>query len=110
RPLGDVAAEDIENQIDPADIFQAVVIEVYKLLYAEVESRLTVGSVPGADHVRAGLTSELGRHRTDYAGRTVYEDGLPRTKTAVLEQPLPRGQARHHQGRTLGEVNVPRQR
>src|SRR5580692_7791397 len=28
RPLRDVAAEDIENQIDLADIFQAVVIEV----------------------------------------------------------------------------------
>src|SRR5262249_14729639 len=28
RPLRDVAAEDIENQIDPADIFQGVVIEV----------------------------------------------------------------------------------
>src|ERR1043166_785111 len=27
RPLRDVAAGDIENQIDPADIFQGVVIE-----------------------------------------------------------------------------------
>src|SRR5467141_767471 len=34
----------------------------------------------------------------------------PRTKAAVLEQPLPRGQARHHEGRTHGEVNVARQR
>src|SRR5215475_1995319 len=67
RPLRDVAAQDIENQIDPADIFQGVVIEVDELLCAEVESRLTAGSVPGADDVRAGLTSELGRHRTDYA-------------------------------------------
>src|ERR1700747_2975700 len=54
RPLRDVAAEDIENQIDPADIFQGVVLEVDDLLCAEVESRLTVGSAPGADHVRAG--------------------------------------------------------
>src|SRR5262249_27922509 len=29
---------------------------------------------------------------------------------AVLEQPLPRGQARHHEGRAHREVNVPRQR
>src|SRR5262249_56532837 len=65
---------------------------------------------PGADDVRAGLTCELCRHRTDYAGRTVHEDALPRTKAAVLEQPLPRGQARHHEGRTHGEVNVARQR
>ena len=47
--LRDVAAEDIENQIDFADIFQGVVIEVDELLRAEVESRLTAGSVPGAN-------------------------------------------------------------
>src|SRR5215468_473301 len=93
RPLRDVAAEDIEHQIDPADIFQDVVIEVDELLCTEVESRLTAGSAPGADDVRASLTCELGRHRTDYAGRTVHEDALPHTKATVLEQPLPRGQA-----------------
>src|SRR5213082_2283479 len=80
RPLRDVAAEDIENQIDPADIFQGVVIEVDELLCAEVERGLTAGSAPGADDVRAGLTCELGRHRTDYAGSTVHMDTLPRTK------------------------------
>src|SRR5207248_7121974 len=108
RPLRDVAAEDIENQIDSADIFQSVVIEVDELLRAEVESRLTAASAPGADDVRAGLTCELARHRTDYAGRTVHEDSLPRVKAAVLEQPLPRGQARHHEGCAHGEVNVGR--
>src|SRR2546427_9414217 len=110
RPLADVAADDIENQIDFAYVFQGFAIEVDELLCAEVEGRLTAGSAPGADDVRAGLTCELGRHRTDYAGRTVHEDALPRTKAAVLEQPLPRGQARHHEGRTHGEVNVARQR
>src|SRR5262245_27231530 len=40
RPLPDVAADDIENQIDLADVFQGVVIEVDELLCAEVESRL----------------------------------------------------------------------
>src|SRR6185312_4027762 len=110
RLLRNVAAEDIEHQIDPADIFQGVVIEVDELLGAEVESRLTSGGAPCADDVRAGLTRELGRHRTDHAGRAMHEDALPRTKAAVLEQPLPRGQARHHEGRTHGEVNVARQR
>src|SRR5256886_4123886 len=110
RPLPDVAADDIENQIDFADVFQGVVIEVDELLCAEIESRLTAASAPGADDVRAGLTCELGRHRTDYAGRTVHEDSLPRVKAAVLEQPLPRGQARHHEGRAHGEVDVARQR
>src|SRR4051794_20874534 len=106
RPLRDVAAEDIENQINPAEVFYRIVIEVEELLCAEVESRLTAGRAPRADDISAGFTCELGRHRTNYAGRTVHEDGLPRTKAAVLEQRLPRGQARHHEGRTHGEVDV----
>src|SRR5258707_7386724 len=90
RPLRDVAAENIENQIDSADIFQGFVPEINELLRAEVERRLTAGSASGTDDIRAGLTCELDRHRTDYAGRTVHEDALPRTKAAVVEQPLPR--------------------
>ena len=46
-----------------------------------------MSSASGADDVRAGLTSELRCHRTDYAGRTVHQDALPRLETAVLEQP-----------------------
>src|SRR5246127_2842667 len=106
RPLRDVAADDIENQIDPADVFQGVVIEVDELLCAEVESRLTAASAPGGDDVRASLTCELTRHRTDYTGRTVHEDALPRAKAAVLEQSLPRGQARHHERRPHREINA----
>src|SRR3954471_11303175 len=78
RPLRDVAADDIENQIDFADVFQGVVIEIDELLCAEVESRLTGAGTPGADDVRAGLACELARHRTDYAGCTVHQDSLPR--------------------------------
>src|SRR3989475_1662659 len=110
RPLRDVPAEDIENQINLADVFQGVVIEIDELLCAEVESCLTGSSAPGADDVRAGRTCELARHRTDYAGRTVHEDALPRTKATVLEQPLPGGQARHYEGRPHREVNIARQR
>src|SRR5947207_15328251 len=88
RPLPDVAADDIENQIDFADVFQGVAIEVDELLCAEVEGRLTGGSAPGADDVRAGLTCELARHRTDHAARTVHEDGLSGLKAAVLDQPV----------------------
>src|SRR5881394_384931 len=84
RPLRDVAADDIENQIDFANVFGGIVIEVDELLCAEVESRLTGASAPSADDVGAGLACELARHRTDYAGRTVHEDALPRLKTAVL--------------------------
>ena len=77
---------------------------------SNTKSRLTAGSAPGTDDVRPALTCELGCHRTDYAGRTVHQDALPRVKAAVLEQPLPRGQARHHKGRAHREVNIARQR
>jgi hypothetical protein len=62
EPLRDVAAEDIENQIDLADVFQCVFIEVNELLCAEVESRLTGVSAPRADNIRASLACELARH------------------------------------------------
>src|SRR6478672_10360414 len=39
-PHRNVATEDIEDQIDSADIFKGVVIEVDELLRAEVERRL----------------------------------------------------------------------
>ena len=54
-PLLDVAADDIEDQIDSADVFQGVVVEVDELLRAEVERLLTVGGASGADDVGAGL-------------------------------------------------------
>src|SRR6185312_779874 len=64
-PLRDVAAEDIEHQIDSANVFKDVVLEVDKLLRAEVEHRLPVCSASAADNIGAGLTCELGYHRTD---------------------------------------------
>src|SRR5262249_27485040 len=109
-PLGDVAAEDIENQINSADVFQGVVLEVDELLRAKVERRLTVGSTSGTDDVGAELTCELGCHRTDCAGRAVHQYALPRLKAAVLEQSLPRCEARDWQTRAHGEVDVARER
>src|ERR1700751_1819318 len=50
-PLLDVAADDIEHQIDATDVFQRVVVEVDELLCAEVERLLTVGSASGAADV-----------------------------------------------------------
>src|SRR6187549_3609019 len=58
-PLLDVAADDIEHQIDAADVFQRVVVEVDELLRVEVERLLTVGSASGTDDVAADLTCEL---------------------------------------------------
>src|SRR4029453_11265303 len=52
-PRLDVATDDIENQIDFADVFQSVVVEVDELLRAEVERLLTVGGTSGADYVCA---------------------------------------------------------
>src|SRR5215218_8098992 len=91
-PLLDVAAYDVEHQIDSADVFQGVVVEVDELLRSEVECGLTVGSASGADDVRTQLTRELHHHRPDCAGRAMREHALPRLKMAVLEQSLPRGQ------------------
>src|SRR4051794_10877960 len=106
-PLLDVAADDIEYQIDAAHVFQGVVLEIDELLRAEVERRLTVGSASGADDVGAGLARELRHHRTDCAGRAVREDALPRLKAAVLEQALPGGEARDRQARAHREVDIP---
>ncbi|HEY2799949.1 MAG TPA: hypothetical protein VGI85_05100, partial [Chthoniobacterales bacterium] len=41
RPPPDVSTDDIENQINLADVFQGIIIEVDEFLCAEVESRLT---------------------------------------------------------------------
>src|SRR5262245_61035075 len=90
-PFLDVAADDIEDQIDSADVFQGVILDVDELLRAEVERLLTVGGASGADYVSAGLSRELRRDRADCAGSTMHEYALPRLKAAVLEQSLPRG-------------------
>src|SRR5262249_55588918 len=55
-PLPDVAADGIENQINTADVFEDVVLEVDELLRAEIERFLTVGGASGADDVGAELT------------------------------------------------------
>src|SRR4051812_23043065 len=109
-PLPDVAADDIEHQIDSADVFEDVGLEVDELLRAEVEHRLTVGGASGADDVGAELKCKLYHHRTDCAGRAVHEHALPRLKAAVLEQSLPCGQAGDRQARAHHEVDVARQR
>src|SRR6266436_9672127 len=101
---------NIENQIDSADVFEDIVLEVDELLRAEVERLLTVGSASGADDVGAELTCELRDHRPDCAGCAVHEDALPRLKTAMLEQSLPRSQARLCYARAHREVDVARQR
>src|SRR5256885_7508589 len=109
-PLLDVAADDIEHQIDAADVFEDVVVQVDELLRAEVEHLLTVGGASGADDIRASLARELRHHRPNCACRAVREDALPRLKTAVLEQSLPRGEARDRQARAHCEIDVTRER
>jgi hypothetical protein len=52
-PPLDVSADDIEDQIDAADVLQGVVVEVDELLRAEVERLLAVGGASGADDVCA---------------------------------------------------------
>ena len=104
--LSDVAADDVEHQIDRADVFENVVLEVDELLRAKVEHRLTISSASGADDVRAGLSCELRHHRSDSAGRAVHDNGFTCLNAAVLEQSLPRGEARDRQTGTYREVDV----
>src|SRR4051794_34216973 len=61
--LLDVAADEIENQVDSVHVVQRVVVEVDKLLRAELERLVTVGSASGADDVGTELTRELRHHR-----------------------------------------------
>jgi hypothetical protein len=92
-PLPDIAADDIEHEIDSADVFQGVALEVDERICTEVECRLTIGATSGANDIGPGLSRELRHHRPDGASRAVREDALPRPQAAVLEQALPRGQA-----------------
>src|SRR6266704_3861826 len=64
-PPLDVSADDVEHQVDSADVFQRVVLKVDELHRAEVERLLTVDVASSADDVRAELTCELSHHRPD---------------------------------------------
>src|SRR6201997_2143215 len=64
-PLLDVAADDVERQVDSADVFQRVVLKVDELHRAEVERLLTVDGASGADDIGAELTRGLRHHRSD---------------------------------------------
>ncbi len=44
RSSGDVAAEYVEDEVDSADVFQRVVVEVDELVRAEVECALVVSA------------------------------------------------------------------
>src|SRR3954466_13121601 len=59
RALPDVSTDDVEHQIDSADVFQRVVVEVDELRRAEVECGLAAGSAAGTDDVGTGFTGEL---------------------------------------------------
>jgi hypothetical protein len=64
-PLLDVATDDIEHEVDFADVFQGVALKVDELHRAEVERLLTVGGASGADDLGAELACELRHHRPD---------------------------------------------
>jgi hypothetical protein len=105
-PLADVAAEDIEHQIDPADIFQRIVPEVDELLRVEVERRLTVGRASGTDDLCTRRACELCRHGAGVrrlhgpqrSGRSLREPVRTSGSPTHRQESLPRGIDRHHQG------------
>jgi hypothetical protein len=106
----DVAADDVEHQIDAADCFQIVVLEIHELVCAEVERLLAVGGASGPDDPGAGLSRELRHDRPDRARSAVRDHGLPRLQAAVLEESLPRGEPGDRQARGRREADVTRQR
>ncbi len=109
-PLADIAADEIEHQIDLADVFQGFVVQIDELVRAEVERLLAVGGASGADDVGARLSRQLRHHRSHRSRRAVREDALTGPKTAVFEQPLPSRQARDRQAGGHREVDVARER
>src|SRR4051794_25333093 len=54
-PLLDVSTDDVEHQVDAADVFEGVVVEVDELLRTEVERLPAVGGAPGGDDVGTRL-------------------------------------------------------
>jgi hypothetical protein len=91
-PLLDVAADDVEHQVDSPTSSRASLSRSTNSCAPKSSAFCTVGGASGADDVGAGLACELRHHRPDCAGRAVREDALARLKAAVLEQSLPRGQ------------------
>src|SRR3546814_3114021 len=47
RPLPDIAADEIEHQIDPANVFEHVVVDIDKLLRSKLERLVPVDSEIG---------------------------------------------------------------
>src|SRR5438270_507116 len=100
RAIPDATAFMDPVPVAPPECFQGPGLEVDELVRAETDRLLTVGSPAGADDVRARFTRELRHHRPDGTGPAVDDDALACLKAAVVEQSLPRGQARDWQART----------
>ena len=84
-PLADVAADQIEHQIDLADIFQPFVLEVDVFLCTEVERLLAVGARPVPMTCAPANLASCVTIDPDRACRSVRDDALPRSKVAVIE-------------------------
>ena len=87
RPLPDVAAEDIENQIDVRRRPRGSRSRGRRTPARRSRAPSDGGSASGSDDVGAGLTCELRRHRTDRAGRAVDEDALPARRRPCSNRP-----------------------
>ena len=84
RPLLDVTADHIEHQINSANVFQYVILEVDELVRAEVERLLTVG---GAQHCFEDDFDNLlrkGQARYAISGGVLAITAMLLTWTAVL--------------------------
>ena len=95
----DVTADDIEDQVDPADVFEILVVEVEELVRAEVERRLAVRRPAGTDDVgaelwRAGSPQIRPRLRRRVQGRSALPED-DRAGTGLATRSGPRSAGSH---------------
>src|SRR6267142_1118814 len=92
RPLPDVAADDIENQIDCADVFQGFVIEVDELLCAEVEvSPVFTRTAPTVKSTSPGSGVRLRASTATYSASVPsrYQSVRPNTRCPIDSPVVP---------------------
>ena len=110
RAIADLATEDVEHEINLADVLEAVVFQIDEAIDADLSSCCSLRRAAGADHVRAGRPRELDGQRADTARRAVDEHGLTGAQLPVFEETLPSREPGDRERRGDGVVDVRRQR
>ncbi len=90
----DRATHQIKHKVDMTDVFRPlVVLNIDKLLSAELSGGRRPGSPPGSDDGRAGFPRQLDSEDAHASSCAGHEHGLAGLEVSVLEQGLPGGEA-----------------